>query len=180
MREVESGGDPTNVAEASVLVISSLMNIINLPFNEQNMKICFFVGPVSPASCVAQSQSEPEPSEYLLHIYNNWPLTGAAVCQSAPHITDHVWLRLRLSPGDHYRKCRSLEVCTRRFDTPMLGTNIEIRDAKGAMLLMQCSDISNSQPEVKLICFTLHFNSSWHPLRSPFALIRDAVIIFSN
>ena len=71
MREVESGEDPANVAEASVLVISSLMNIINLPFNEQNMKICFFVGPVSPASCVAQSQSEPEPSEYLLHIYNN-------------------------------------------------------------------------------------------------------------
>ena len=45
MREAERGGDPTNVAEASVLVISSLMNIVNLPFNEQKMKIYFFVGP---------------------------------------------------------------------------------------------------------------------------------------
>ena len=42
MREVESGGDPTNVAEASVLVISSLMNIFNLPFNEQNMKFFLY------------------------------------------------------------------------------------------------------------------------------------------
>ena len=124
-----------NVAEASVLVISSLMNIINLPFNEQNMKILLFVDFVSSllwkygllrwmfGPRLTKSNSA-RANEYLLHIYNNWPLTGSAVCQSAPHIADHVWLRLRLSPGDHYRKCRSLEVCIRRFDTLMLGTNI--------------------------------------------------------
>ncbi len=91
------------------------------------MLLVWKIWPLRWMFCPFDTKQIRQSAEYLLHIYNNWPLTGSAVCQSAPHIADHVWLRLRLSPGDHYRKCRSLEVCTRRFDTPMLGTNIEIR-----------------------------------------------------
>ena len=49
---------------------------------------------------------------------------GAAAAAAAPHITDRVWTRLRLST-DLYRKCRRLAVCSPRSDTQPLLERIQ-------------------------------------------------------
>ena len=95
-----------NVAEASVLVISSLMNIINLPFNEQEIFLCVHLvtqdslpGGLWGDVFFPRSDTRQSPGSvtlYLLHIYNNWPLTPQSRSGSSQH--GSCWLRLRLSP----------------------------------------------------------------------------------
>ena len=102
---------------------------------------------------------------------------GAAAAAAAPHITDRVWLRLRLST-DLYRKCRRLAVCSPRSDTQPLLERIQCLQT--TQFMQNYHYLQRWHYYLTRICFTLHFllldNSTGGG--RPFALIRDGGIIF--
>ena len=102
---------------------------------------------------------------------------GAAAAAAAPHITDRVWLRLRLST-DLYRKCRRLAVCSPRSDTQPLLERIQCLQT--TQFMQNYHYLQRWHYYLTRICFTLHFRLLDNSTGGgrPFALIRDGGIIF--